>query len=259
MNFLKKILPKIYIVLIPTGNATVVFAQLRQKEKILKQFDVKRFESISALTQYVQKLERESSLSYTTLLACEPRQGLLSSCTAQEGLDMSTIEKVCYENSWGIYIDKDDLFELQKQYLGVGLDLLFSPYTLLASVHKEHLKKTQGLYLLITPQYMVAMVFKERTAHFAERLKSESWLEHEDADTISEYYMKQIEQLVEQFYKHSSKKTMFIESVVIADAVGLDADFEHALEERLFVEVSKERLVLEDAVISLVKEELGCH
>ena len=259
MNFLKNILPKIYIVLIPTVNATVVFAQLRQKEKILKQFDIKRFESISSLIQYVQKLERESSLSYTTLLACEPKQGLLTSCTPQEGLDMSTIEKICYENSWGIYIDKDDLFELQKQYLGVGLDLLFSPYTLLASVHKEHHKKRQGLYLLLTSQYMVAMVFKDHTAHFAEKLKIDAWLEHEDTDTISEYYMKQIEQLVEQFYKYSSKKTMFIESVVIADAVGLDADFEHALEERLFVEVSKERLVLEEALISLVKEELGCH
>ena len=258
MNFLKNMLPKIYIMLVPTAHATVVYAQLRNKDRMIKQFDKQSFETASSLQNHIQTLERESSLSYTILLACGPKQGLLSSCTAEEGVDMSSVEKVCYDKRWGIYIDKDDLFELQKQYRSVGLDLLFSPYTLLTFEHRKMIKNVPGLYLLITTKYTVAMVFKDEVAHFAEILQTEEWLEHEDKEAVSEHYIKDIEALVKQFYKESPNK-MFIESIIIADAVGLDAAFEHTLEERLFVEVIKESFDVEVSLIALSNEELGCQ
>ncbi len=251
-------LSKIYIILIPTAHATIVYAQLRSKEKVIKQFKSQSFESASTLKSYVETLERESSLYYTILLACSPIQGLLNSCNPQEGVDLSSVEKVCYDNTWGIYMDKDDLFELQKQYRSVGLDLLFSPYSLLTFEHAEMIKKVSGLYLLITPKYTVAMIFQEGTAYFAEILKREPWLEHEEKQVISENYIKDIEQLVKQFYKECAHK-MFIESIIIADAVGLDATFEHTLQERLFVEVIKESFDLEASLIALSNEELGCQ
>ena len=236
----------------------MVYAQLRHDNKVIKQFNQQSFESISHLKNYVQTLERESTLSYTVLLACTPKQGLLSSCLVQEGMDMSSIEKVCYGNKWGIYIDKDDLFELQKHYLGVGLDLLFSPYTLLTFEHREQIKSVSGLYLLITPKHMVAMVFRDKEACFTEKLETPEWLGREAPQTVSEHHIKNIEQLVKQFYKESSNK-MFIESIIIADATGLDATFEHTLEERLFVEVTKGTFSVEATLISLANEELGCE
>jgi len=258
MNFLKKMLPKIYIILVPGTHATIVYAQVHYKNSVIKQFDRQSFESASSLKSYIQTLERESTLSYIVLLACHPKQGLLSSCTLQDGVDMSSVEKVCYDHSWGIYMDKDDIFELQKQYRGVGLDLLFSPYTLLTFEHREMIKQISALYLLITPKYMVAMVFKDKEAYFAEKLEMPEELEREESQTVSEHHIKNIEQLVKQFYKESSNK-MFIESIIIADATGLDATFEHTLEERLFVEVTKETFSVEETLISLANEELGCQ
>ena len=250
-------LPKIYIILVPTMHSTMVYAQLQYKKKTIKQFDRQSFENAKSLKEYVQFIERESSLSYTVLLACDQEQGLLSSCSHQHGLEMSSVEKVCYTNDWGIYIDKDGLFELQKKYRCIGLDLLFSPYTLLAFEHREKIKNVSGLYLLITPKYLVAMVFKDKKAYFTELLQIPEWLENEDKAVVSEHYIKDIEKLVQQFYKESLNK-MFIESIIIADEVGLDATFEHTLEERLFVEVTKGSFSLETSLITLTNEELEC-
>jgi len=250
-------LPKIYIILVPTMHSTIVYAQLHYKNRVIKQFDRQIFESAKSLKNYVQSLERESNFSYTILLACGQEQGLLRSCSHQEGLDLSSVEKVCYKNDWGLYIDKDGFFELQKRYRCIGLDLLFSPYSLLTFEHKDMIEKVSGLYLLMTPKYLVAMVFKDEKAFFSELLQVPEWLVQEDGACISEHYIKDIEQLVQQFYKESANK-MFIESIIIADAVGLEVAFENTLEERLFVEVTKRSFSLETSLIALANEELEC-
>ena len=258
MTFFNNLLPKVYIVLVPHGTSVSVYGELRQKEKTLKTFDLQTFDNTEHLKQYIAQLERESSIVYTTLLACDVKQGLLPSCQLQQGFDESSVEMVCYDHDWGIYIDKDDLFELQKKYRSIGLDLLFSPYSLLAFSHRENIKKLSGLYVLMTPKYMIAMVFHDQKACFASMLSVEAWLENEDAKKISAYFRKEIEQVVEQFYKESGDKTMFIESVFIADMLGLDAAFEHTLQEALFVEVEKKSFELSASLIGLAQEELAC-
>ena len=107
MKTLESLLPKLFITLIPTEEGVQLYAELRKKAKLIKRFETQTLKSAESLEKKVRRLERESALSYISLLETEATQGLLSDCSRMEVADPSHFEKICIDDSWGIYMDKD--------------------------------------------------------------------------------------------------------------------------------------------------------
>lgn len=256
MRFLESFLPKLFITLIPSSSGVRVYGELRKKGRVLKRFEEQRIAFGEALEKEVKKLERESALSYIALLETEASQGVLHSCRDAEGSDLSSVEKVCIEKRWGLYIDKDDLFERQKSYKKIGLDLLFSPFSLLAGFYEEELAENDGLYLLLTEDFLIAAVFKENALLFGEQRLMHEELLLSDAQQVMEKYIESIQACVKAFYESKADENMFIERVYIADALDFDTGLENRLEELLFVEVEKNSIDLPHELALLCEKEL---
>ena len=257
MKFLESFLPKLFITLIPSAEGVHLYGELRKNGKLIKRYDAQLLEGIAALEKTVRKLEKESSLTYIALLETEASQGLLSDCRDAQGIDLSSVDKICVENRWGVYMSKDDLFERQKMYKNVGLDFLFSPFSLLYSFYQGRLKNSDGLYLLITSDFILSAVFKNSTMIFGKQIMMHDELALIDGTKVLERYIEKIQAAVKDFYENKVDDTMFIEKIFIADGLNFDTDLENRLEEALFVEVDKQSIDLAHELVLLSEKELG--
>ncbi len=257
MKFLESFLPKLFITLIPSAKGVHLSAELRKNGKQIRRYDEQMVEGSEALEKRVRKLEQESSLAYVALLETASSQGLLSDCRGSEAIDMSSVDKICVENRWGIYISKDDLFERQKMYKNVGLDFLFSPFSLLYSFYEQKIKESDGLYLLMDGDLIVSAVFKEGVMIYAEQISMHDELALVDETKILGAYIEKINATVKAFYENRADEAMFIEKIFIADSLNFDTDLENRLEETLFAEVQKQSINLSHELTRLSEKELG--
>ncbi len=257
MKFLESFLPKLFITLIPSAKGVHLSAELRKNGKQIRRYDEQMVEGSEALEKRVRKLEQESSLAYVALLETASSQGLLSDCRGSEAIDMSSVDKICVENRWGIYISKDDLFERQKMYKNVGLDFLFSPFSLLYSFYEQKIKESDGLYLLMDGDLIVSAVFKEGVMIYAEQISMHDELALVDETKVLGAYIEKINATVKAFYENRADEAMFIEKIFIADSLNFDTDLENRLEETLFAEVQKQSINLSHELTRLSEKELG--
>lgn len=256
MKFLEPFLPKLFITLIPSGGEVRLYGEIRKKEKVVKRFEEQRLLFGTDLEKAVKTLERESALSYTALLETEASQGVLHSCRDAEESDLSSVEKICIEKRWGLFIDKDDLFERQKSYKKIGLDFIFSPFSLLVLFYEEAIRTSDGLYLLLSDDFLTAAIFKENTLLFGEQYAMQEELRLSDESQAMEKYIETVQASVKAFYESKVDENMFIEQVYIADAVGFDTRLENRLEELLFAEVQKQSIDLSRELALLSEREL---
>ncbi len=257
MKFLESFLPKLFVTLIPAAKGVYLSGELRKNGKLLKRYEGQHIEGTDALKKVIKTFEKESSFVYVTFLETEASQGLLPDCRTSEEFDLSSVEKICVENRWGIYISKDDLFERQKSYKSVGLDFLFSPFSLLYSFYREKVKSSDGLYLLISGDFIISAIFKENTMLFGKQTLMHEALSLVDEREVLDRYAEQIQVTVKEFYDSKVDETMFIEKVFIADTLNFDTDLENRLEETLFVEVDKQSIDIAHELVLLSEKELG--
>ena len=257
MKFLESFLPKLFIVLIPSGESVSLYGELRKKGKLLQRYETELVEERSALKSKIILLEKESAVSYTAYLETSAFQGLLPDCQAPEGVELSSVETLCVENRWGLYMSKDDLFARQKMYKSIGLDFIFSPFSLLYHFFEEKIRESDGLYLPITEDFVLGTVFKEQKMLFGKQVMMHDVLSLIESTKVMESYSETIQATVKAFYDAKVDETMFIEKVYIADAINFEAAFENRLEETLFVDVEKLSIDLGSELIALCEKELA--
>ncbi len=250
MKFLEPFLPKLYLVIIPSSQGFFLSGELRKKTKCVKRFESQYIADVESLEKQIKVFEKEGAIAYVVLLEIEARQGTISDCHHLEDLDASSIEKVCVANTWGIYIDKDDLFDTQRRYKEVGLDLLYSPFSLLNYLHKEAITKEDGLYLLLLEDKLFSAVFKEGKLLFSESTQLKPDPLADDAARLQRY-VQSIQTSIKYFYDAKIDEAMFIEKLFVADALALEIDFENRLEEELFVSVHREDVDVAETLVAM--------
>ena len=254
MKVLESFLAKLYITLIPSGKGMLVSAVLRKDESIKKHFAPLYVEGSEALTAEIKRLSRESALHYVILLESEAKQDILRNCHVAATEAKHENDVVCIEKRWAISMDKDALFQRQKEFLTIGLDLLFSPFSLLREVFKESIAQNDGLYLFIIDGALFGIVFKEGTALFGQHELLEIKENLLDTTPTDEVYVEAVQRIVKAFYDTKIDETMFIEKVYIADTLHFDATLENRLEELLFVEVHKVSVELNTLLVDVAQK-----
>ena len=253
MKFLESLLAKVYITLVPTSTGTLLYGELRKNAKTLKRFEQQLFEDKSELFEALKRLKRESALSYVAFLESESTHGLV---TNEVVADLSSIEIINIAKVFDLYMCKDDLYARQQQFKNIGLDFIFSPFSLLYNFYEESISHNDGLYLLIGNESITSAVMKQGVMLFSEQFFMQESLHLLDKTKITDVYVENIQTTIKAFYESKVDETMFIEKLFIADTMAFDMELENQLEETLFVEVHKQNINLAHELVVLSEKEL---
>jgi len=258
MKILESLLPKLFIIMVPSDKGVLLYAELRKNGKLKKRFDLQLVETMEELTAQVKSFERECSISYISLLETESSQGVLRDCRETGIIDPSSIEMICMDDgSWGYYMTIDDLHSRQRAYNKVGLDFLFSPFSLLHSFYHPRMAENDGLYLLIIEGMIFGTVFRNGQLLFGEQARVQEETPLLDETKRLAAYVDTVQFIVKAFYDAKVDDTMFIEKIYIADAVGFDAALENMLEAALFATVEQNSIDLSRELVILSEKELS--
>lgn len=139
------------------------------KERTTRRFDGTEVTEVAAfLSPYLD----ESPLHYVALLNGMEEQGALPVCSVRDAesfTDISTAMTLCPSGAWMLYASKPGIDAVQKAYAPVGIDFLFSPFTVLERFFADKIAAGTALYVLAEEDAVSSAVFADGALLFARR------------------------------------------------------------------------------------------
>jgi len=327
---------KVFVNIVVQRASTIVYIELCSKKDVVEQVQ-ETFETTKvnlSMREFIASYTKESPFSYISLLDTSLEQGAIPSCSKNRlsyYYDLSDSEYKCHDKKWTYYTSKTDLYETEKNYKNLGLDFIFSPFSVLSKFFEDKIDTHMAMYILIQDSYISLCVFDSTVLLFAEHLDMEHTEEDEllsqtindddeidldmdgeidleDVDVLDEMTdlddfgdiedldsLEEIDEFSENkdieeefyevdevlaesdeegfnedyqrftliqssighFYNDAKFDSKFIESVYIADSVGVSSDLKRYLEDEMFLSVYIRHMDLSMEVGSLAKMELG--
>jgi len=328
----ESIYSKIFVAIVIERSKSVVYIQISSKKHTPKNYH-KSFEDrefTTTMREYIDSFIGESPFSYICVLDYSEEQGAIPTCSTKDMTvfgDFSASKMMCHENDWAYYTSVSGIETIKKTYAGIGVDFIFSSFSILSSFFKDKIETQLGLFVLVEENFITVGVFDKMKLLFGEHLyvghdnnqdemmmdssdseidlDLESSIDLDDIDTMSdidglddfgdiedldaideidEFSQSQdddfldeeedflvqgpssfnedyqrftaIQNSVNRFYKDSKYQSKFIETVYIADAIGVSADLKTYLEEEMFFSVFVRHIDLGGEMIDLAKAEL---
>jgi len=336
-KFLESLYNKVFVNIVVKSKTSDVYMELCSKNKVIdgQQITFSTTSTNDKMINFISSYTKETPYFYISILDMSFEQGAIPTCdknSLSTYCDLSTSEYKCHDTKWTYYTSKTNLYDVEKRYREIGVDFIFSPFTILSEFFKDKIDSGIALYVLIQETYISLCVFENSQLLFAETLRMKSSLEEEDThseddddndpieiggidldgvdvlddmdgmddlddfsdiedldsiedidefsehkdieeefyesdevlskssseDTFTEDYERftNIQHSLRGYYKNSKYKSAFVESIYIADAVGVSGELKKFLEEEMFLSVYIRHINLGEQLTSLAKKEL---
>lgn len=170
---------KVFINVILGYAKTTVYVEYVSKNKVVKDFE-KSFNTASftdTIEEYIMTHVKESPFYYVSFLDHSKFQGALPTCHEREFLrygDIVDVKSLCQKNQFSVYSSKRDLDQLQNRYADLGIDFIFSPFTILSRFFREKLELQATMYLLVQQDSIALAIFENSELLFAEYMDMHS-------------------------------------------------------------------------------------
>jgi len=334
---------KIFVNITLSRSNTSIYIEVCSKNKVVESAE-KTFETTKVnekMYDFINSYTQDSPYSYVSIVDNSPSQGAIGTCAPSEMKkfhDFENLKSKCSSGKWTYFTSKYDLNKLQNSYKDIGLDFIFSPYSVLSVFFKDKIESSLSMYILVEDNSLSLCVFDNSELLFAkyldmehsdsssddedllmdddddeeddedfeldegevnlddlapdedmesledfgdiedlddahdisefheaseiedfEKIDEEKSLTEYDSDGFNEDYQRfsLIQSAVNTFYKDSKYESKFIESVYIADNIGVSSDLKKYLEEEMFLNVYIRQIDLGTEICELAKAELS--
>jgi hypothetical protein len=163
---------KIFIAIVEDGGVSDIRVVAQKRKKILYK-ESRRFEgdhSVKDVASYLRKYLEESPLHYVAVLNNDVKQGALVGCSeymADEMEEIIGMKTLCREGKWLLYSTHRELDLLADRYKSIGLDFIFSPFSVLEHFFADKIKGGFALYALGQKDSFSIALFEEGRLEYA--------------------------------------------------------------------------------------------
>ena len=183
-NLLEALYNKVIVNIVIKRSSCDVYIELCSKKATIDH--TKKTFNTTTLTEeiidFITSYTKESPYSYLSILDTSSDQGAIPTCSKSNlsyYQDLSASEYKCFNEKWVYYTSKSDLNEIEKNYKKIGVDFIFSPFTLLCKFFADKVNSSLALYILVQDSYLSLSVFENSQLIFAEHLDMETSIDDE--------------------------------------------------------------------------------
>ncbi len=129
------------------------------------------------MVAFVEKFIKESPFYYVSVLDFSTKQGAIPTCERSmltQFHDVSDCEVKCYDERWSFFTSQADLYEIEKLYKDIGVDFIFSPFSVLTHFFQEKIKERMAMFVLIQETSVTLCIFEESQLLYGEYLDMQS-------------------------------------------------------------------------------------
>lgn len=194
MAKLGELYPKIFVTILPDKEQMHILTEIVAKRRVKKSFK----ESFDTPTpdkrviRYIENIIEESPYHYITVIDTLSTQGAIPTCEmqkAKEYINTKNISLKCFNSDGWSYYSRG-VGELLEEYEDLGVDLIYSPFVLLAHMFDEYVQKSCSLYILADRNFLTLAIFKGSQLLYAKyidmpKAKEEEIRSQENAQQLS--------------------------------------------------------------------------
>lgn len=177
---LERLFQKIFVSIVPVVDGHDVLSVALKHKKVLYK-EKRHFEGSepsNAMNRYIQEVIDPSPIYYISTINTLSHQGAHEGCTKgkTQHNDDTKVSEVCRNKRWTLYASLDDLHALTYDYHTVGLDFIFSPFSILEHSFADKMKDTFALYAFSMPGLFSVAIFQgdklEYAHHYSHKMSS---------------------------------------------------------------------------------------
>lgn len=191
---LERFYRKIFIAIVQDGGGHDIRVVAKKQKKVLYK-ERRHFEGDSSYKEsvtYLQKYLDESPLHYVALLNPQAKQGALPECSHHDIDDMQEINNsktLCRKDQWLLYCSLRELDTLQMHYKSIGLDFIFSPFSILEHFFADKIQGAFALYALAQKDSFSVAIFENGKLEYAHHYftSDKNSLASEDESNVTEF------------------------------------------------------------------------
>ena len=189
MNFFESLYIKVFVNIIVGRDNTVAYIESCSKKGVInsheESFDTLRINE--KMLSVIKKYTSETPFYYISFLDASSSQGAIPTCAKNRiayYYDVSDSEYKCQDSKWINYTSKTDLYEVERHYREIGVDFIFSPFSVLAHFFKDKIDGQAAIYVLLQEDFISLAVFKESELLYAQRVGMKSDSAKEELDSV---------------------------------------------------------------------------
>lgn len=177
-KFFESLYNKVFVNIVLEGAKTTVYIELCSSKSDFAIIDNAHaaFETDSIDTQmleFINSYTRETPYSYIAVLDSSLDQGAIPTCEKNRlsyYYDISASEYKCKDDKWTYYTSKTDLYGIEKRYQKVGVDFIFSPFSVLSHFFKDKVNVTFAMFVLVQTTSITVAIFDSGKLLFGDHL-----------------------------------------------------------------------------------------
>lgn len=166
-GLLQTLYSKVFVTIVVERKKSHVYVEVCSSKKGFDLLDNARAtfdtESVNGkMIDFIERYLRESPYAYISIMDDSVHQGALPSCDLSKAspfLDLKECEYRCVKDKWIYYTPKEELKRLERKYQQLGLDFIFSSFTVLANFFKDKIETTFAMFVLVQANQLCISVF----------------------------------------------------------------------------------------------------
>jgi hypothetical protein len=166
---------KVFINIVVQRSKSIVYVEDCNRQGIVnsnsESFDTTGLNS--KMHEYIDSFISESPFHYISILDTSNTQGAIPTCVSRDMSnfnDMTSSKYICHSNQWAYYTSKPNLDIIKYNYSKVGVDFIFSPFTILSNFFKDKIDSNLALYILLEDNYITICVFDNSKLLFGDHI-----------------------------------------------------------------------------------------
>jgi len=165
---------KIFVNIVSKRSSTVVYIEKHSRKALLSSVE-KEFKTLECdenIYEFIAMHISESPYFYISVLDVYPSQGALPTCSKERMKFYADIDNGEYKcvNNWTYYTERENIVAIKKRYACVGVDYIFSPFTILSYFFKDKIDTKLAMYILVQENFLTLAIFENSQLLYAHHL-----------------------------------------------------------------------------------------
>ncbi|MBV5335223.1 MAG: hypothetical protein JZU49_05400 [Sulfuricurvum sp.] len=164
---------KIFVAIISDKDGYDIQTIVVKKKKTLHK-ESRHFEGdvpSPVMIRYINDVIDPSPFCYISTLNLHANQGAYVGCSkpaeALQNQDTVGIQTLCRDEKWTQYASQDALYQLRSHYNTIGLDFIFSPFSMIEFYFADKIKNSFALYAFGMPELFSVAIFDDGKLEYA--------------------------------------------------------------------------------------------
>ena len=128
--------------------------------------------------KYINSQINATPFFYISILDYKHQQGVIPSCNKSDiskFCDLENPKTLCFENNYRLYTSNTALDEIKSEHKKLGVDFIFSPFSVLSMFFNDKLKNNLALFVLVEEEHISLTVYDNGKLLYAKYLVMEHY------------------------------------------------------------------------------------